>query len=620
MERNRILSSESWSNYRKGLSIPVKKYTEVFNGGLDKLDEFNKKFKNLTAKPLLINEGGLLKKKSPPVVVSGKGKEIRTEDAGFKLKSFNSPVSVNEVIGKFDLEASSSKGTRISIIKKVNYASLPSSPSRNELTSSPHSKLKSRIDDKVNKVLLQRHDAESTLKEPVIPNDPINHKFAENGSVWHKKQNIKVDSLNLGSFLTEDGKGIKLLTEKELENVKRLEKALVVKIFGDDIPFHMVSLDLRRQWNGFGKFHLTGLGRGWMLCSFEDPAAVENILSGGPWWVRGQVVGLDKWSTSFNPNSLKGISAPVWIRLPNLPLQCWDEVNICRITLMVGKPFLLDGNMFQWSRREFARICVRIHLDIKLPKGIWVEGISGKFFQAVEYESLSKICEECGRIGHVVNNCSEVKIDTVSLNAYASEAFKTGKLMSEAKTVVNTEKAKEDSWIQVKHGNRRFKRMGEKSQFFNRISTPMKKIYIPKNSVANSKTNGMPKGASLKETQQVSETVAVPGTMTEGENGSDLLNKILDIQQSEVNRHVSPLRTINKFYLLANLDGSILNEDMEKIDYACIEEGEIVEQTSQKVSNEEAVFDKKILLSKQMIKNLMLLKRNLLITHLLEIR
>ncbi|XP_020699277.1 uncharacterized protein LOC110111650 [Dendrobium catenatum] len=379
----------------------------------------------------------------------------------------------------------------------------------------------------------------------------------------------------------------------ELENVKRLEKALVVKIFGDDIPFHMVSLDLRRQCNGFGKFHITVLGLGWMLCSFEDSIVVENILSGGPWWVRGQVVGLEKWSTSFNPNSLKGISAPVWIRLPNLPLQCWDEVNICMIASMVGKPFLLDGNIFQWSRREFARICVRIPLDIKLPKGIWVEGISGKFFQAVEYEGFSKICEECNRIGHVANNCSEVKKDTVSMNAYASEAFKTGKQMAKAKSVVNTEKAKEDSWIQVKHGNRRFKRMGEKSHFFNRISTSMKKIYIPKTSVDNSKTNGMPKGASLKDVQQVSETIAVPGAMTEGENRAYLLSKIPDIQQSEVNRHVSPLRTINKFDLLANIDGSILNEDMEKIDNACIEEGEIVEQTSQKLSNVEAVFDKK---------------------------
>ncbi|KAL0921287.1 hypothetical protein M5K25_008346 [Dendrobium thyrsiflorum] len=37
---------------------------------------------------------------------------------------------------------------------------------------------------------------------------------------------------------------------------------------------------------------------------------------------------------------------------------------------MVGKPLMLDGNKFQWGRREFARVCVRIELDKKLPLGV----------------------------------------------------------------------------------------------------------------------------------------------------------------------------------------------------------------------------------------------------------
>ncbi|KAL0906140.1 hypothetical protein M5K25_024608 [Dendrobium thyrsiflorum] len=107
----------------------------------------------------------------------------------------------------------------------------------------------------------------------------------------------------------------------------------------------------------FGKFHLTMLGIRWVLCSFYEPESLESVYSNGPW-------------------------------LPNLPLQCWDELNICRITSMVGKPYLLDGNMFQWGRREFARICVHIKLEDKLTQGVWVEGSSGKFFQRIEYERI----------------------------------------------------------------------------------------------------------------------------------------------------------------------------------------------------------------------------------------
>ncbi|XP_020678930.1 uncharacterized protein LOC110097053 [Dendrobium catenatum] len=190
--------------------------------------------------------------------------------------------------------------------------------------------------------------------------------------------------------------------EKEMENARRLEKVIVVKVFGNYIPFQLVSAELRMQWSRFVNFHITGLGLGWMLYSIEDANALENILIGGLWLVRGQVMGLDKWSTSFSPTSLKGISAPLWIRLPNLPLQCWDEVNICRFASLVGKPYLLEGNMLQWSRREFVRVCVRIPFDMKLPSGIWVEGLAGKFYQRIEYEGVSKIYFECGKIGHTL--------------------------------------------------------------------------------------------------------------------------------------------------------------------------------------------------------------------------
>ncbi|XP_020697250.1 uncharacterized protein LOC110110211 [Dendrobium catenatum] len=110
---------------------------------------------------------------------------------------------------------------------------------------------------------------------------------------------------------------------------------------------------------------------------------------------------MDRWTAAFSPSSFKGLIAPSWILMPNLPLQCWDEVNVCRIASMVGTPYLIDGNMFQWSRREFARVCVRVKLDEKLPLGVWVEGDLGKFYQNIEYERLSTFCFNFGKLSHL---------------------------------------------------------------------------------------------------------------------------------------------------------------------------------------------------------------------------
>ncbi|XP_020704682.1 uncharacterized protein LOC110115708 [Dendrobium catenatum] len=202
---------------------------------------------------------------------------------------------------------------------------------------------------------------------------------------------------------------VKLDEAIEDENAKILHNSLVAKIFGKDIPPHIVAWELRRQWAQYGQFHFTSLGMGWFLCSFKREEAFEEIISGGPWFVNGHIVGMEKWTPGFSPSSLKGLTSPVWIRLPQLPLQCWDKVNVARIASMVGVPMMLDGNMFQWGRREFARICVRVKLDKPLPLGVWVDSMAGRFFQNVEYEKISSFCFDCGMIGHVKMECKKSK-------------------------------------------------------------------------------------------------------------------------------------------------------------------------------------------------------------------
>ncbi|PKA65238.1 hypothetical protein AXF42_Ash013359 [Apostasia shenzhenica] len=53
----------------------------------------------------------------------------------------------------------------------------------------------------------------------------------------------------------------------------------------------------------------------------------------------------------------------------------------------------------------FTRICVRVNLTQPLKPGVWINGPRGKFFQRVEYESITVACFKCGVVGHRDHNC-----------------------------------------------------------------------------------------------------------------------------------------------------------------------------------------------------------------------
>ncbi|KAI0516022.1 hypothetical protein KFK09_008694 [Dendrobium nobile] len=272
-------------------------------------------------------------------------------------------------------------------------------------------------------------------------------------NVWKKKANIKVSDLNFGENFTKEDGVVKLHVEKEIENSNRLQKALVIKVFGNNVPFNVISIELRKQWSRIGKFHLTQLGLGWVLCAFEEQESLEEIIASDPWYVNGNIVGMDRWTASFSPTSFKELIAPIWIRMPNLPLQCWDEVNVCRIASMVGYPYLIDRNMFQWSRREFARVCVRVKLDEQLPLGVWVEGELGKFYQNIEYERLPTFCFKCGKLGHLREECLKKSIPVIiKLGGEVSKVDKVSEPTSKSQVVAsNIEVNKEmyGPWIHV---------------------------------------------------------------------------------------------------------------------------------------------------------------------------
>ncbi|KAI0519640.1 hypothetical protein KFK09_007094 [Dendrobium nobile] len=244
----------------------------------------------------MIKEGGLLKNKVIPMV-TGKGKEIFKEDDVLRLKNFKTVTGFKEMMENFKGEASTS-----AVKTKFKTLSLPTtSISCKIVESAPDGIIKANMNKVIEEFPLLA-DKQGNGDETVNFSN-VNNGTKNVNSAWSKRQNIWVDKLDLGSFLSEDGNTVKLYAENENINAKKLDCALVVKLFGDNLMFSSFCNELRKQWGRFGKFHITGLGTGWVLWSFENPESMEEVMTGSPYYVKGHVVGLDKWiiGTPFKP-------------------------------------------------------------------------------------------------------------------------------------------------------------------------------------------------------------------------------------------------------------------------------------------------------------------------------
>ncbi|KAL0926200.1 hypothetical protein M5K25_002411 [Dendrobium thyrsiflorum] len=312
---------------------------DVFNGGTAGSSFKDSRFNFIKEKPLVIKGGGLsIAKKVSPVLGKGKGVVLENDLIIPRVSDFLVPKKLEDGFNS-DSSVSSSRGFKINDNRfgKLNPISA--------LEDSEVCPVKMMADSKepgpsigvggegglwaeaaaTTNVKIMKDDMKTihqcVSRELNLCQDrtissslPSLKEPAGNGlpNVWSKKPNIKVVNLDYEDCLTEYGKAVKLDVDKELENTRKLENAIVVKVFVDNVPFSA----------RFGKFHLTLLGLQWILCSFNDPEAIESLYSEGPWYVNGHIIGIDEWSPNFSPDSLKGLSAPVWIRLPNLPLLC----------------------------------------------------------------------------------------------------------------------------------------------------------------------------------------------------------------------------------------------------------------------------------------------------------
>ncbi|KAI0503826.1 hypothetical protein KFK09_014769 [Dendrobium nobile] len=233
---------------------------------------------------------------------------------------------------------------------------------------------------------------------------PQSDKSMDNA--WNMKPNFKSIDFDFGENFLENGV-VKLHQQNEADNTSKLKKSLVIKVLGN-ATYHIIGQELRRKWNLYGRFYMTLLGGGWVLCAFEEFEAMEAVLNSGPWYVNGSIIVLDKWSPSFDPSSMKGLTA-LWgsNNLPGFVSGSSWKTNFNREFGLKENSKLMEVNYSKTKKDGYGPW---IHVDYGRKK-IKISNFQNKWKKIPISYKKSFIVERNEEQGGAINNFIQLNVE-----------------------------------------------------------------------------------------------------------------------------------------------------------------------------------------------------------------
>ncbi|KAK4713550.1 hypothetical protein R3W88_019457 [Solanum pinnatisectum] len=120
---------------------------------------------------------------------------------------------------------------------------------------------------------------------------------------------------------------------------------------------------------------------GYFVVRFANERERDMVLCSGFHYLMRRPVIMKPWVLEFNFKEEILTTIPFWVKLPNLPLNCWNEVVLSKIGSILGKPLYADECTSQVNRISFARILVEVDITRPLPKVIKMHDPKGKVLE-----------------------------------------------------------------------------------------------------------------------------------------------------------------------------------------------------------------------------------------------
>ncbi|XP_056688098.1 uncharacterized protein [Spinacia oleracea] len=211
--------------------------------------------------------------------------------------------------------------------------------------------------------------------------------------------------------LVKDGRKVAQLQQKELDSMAdKWQAAIVMYVVGESPTIPSVKRFMAAVWSNVTQPHVFYHDEGYFILKFANVEDKNTIVVGGPYTFYGKPVIIKPWVANFNfyEEVLKVI--PLWVKFPNLPLNCWGSDSLSRISSLLGVSLFADGCTTRQERVSFARVLIEMDVTNPLPDHVWIEDTTGKAFKKpVLYDWKPQFCKPCNIVGHDCDKIQKAK-------------------------------------------------------------------------------------------------------------------------------------------------------------------------------------------------------------------
>ncbi|CAN1120793.1 hypothetical protein LINPERHAP2_LOCUS409 [Linum perenne] len=203
---------------------------------------------------------------------------------------------------------------------------------------------------------------------------------------------------------------VRLPASEKIRVRRKWSRSLILRTLGKSFPHAFMTRRLQGLWARKGRIQVWDVGAGHFVARFEAEEDYSRAFLDGPWLIGDHYVVSEEWRPNFEPGQSQVNTIRVWVRLPGLPLEYFDDSALRLVGDKLGRTVRVDGTTLFGSRGNYARVCI----EVDLLKPLVSKYRLHRRVRRVEYEGLHEICFHCGRYGHNKGTCPELRVTEAS--------------------------------------------------------------------------------------------------------------------------------------------------------------------------------------------------------------